>query len=336
MTTREYAESVRSPVLVPALLNGVARMFQGQQLVADLVAPVRDVDQELGKYTIYGKDDLYEPDNTYAHGAIPNAISSRESEDTFNTELRVIRHGLLDKDRTATSRPSNSTRERRVTTKVTLATQIAREGRVARLFTTTGNYPGGNVLTKAGAAEWDAVGIINTVQPITDIESRIQLVVSGALVPRSAVTVVVPANVFDKTIRYNTAIREYYKYTQAGVTTPELLAGLLGIKNMLIATGLFAGTGIENEQADISTGIATTGLWGENVWIGVADTDDLDMLTFARQFSYKAETGGQEIQIRQYRMADEGQRGDWIEAAEQRDLKLTANFAGALITNTLA
>lgn len=328
-------ESIRTPVLVPALLQGIARSFRGQQLVADEIAPVRDVEVETGKYTVYGKDDLYEVDTTYSHGSIPNAITSRESEDTFNTELRVIRHPLLDRDQDP-NRPGGSKRKRRITTRVTLATQIGREGRIARLFTATGNYPAGHVLTKAGAAEWDAVGVVNTLQPITDIESRIDKVTSAALVPRGAIDVVIPSQVFDKAIRYNTAIREFYKYTQAGVTSPELIAGFLGVRRVLLATGLFAGTGVENAANDISTGIPTTSLWGDSVWVGVVDSEDLDLLTFARQFSYTGLTGGQEIQIRQYGMADPGQRGDWVEAAEQRDAKLTANFAGALITNTLA
>src|SRR5258705_12862537 len=120
------AESIRTPVLVPALLNGLARQFRAQNMVADRVAPVRDVDFEIGKYTVYGKDDLYQVDNTYAHGAIPNAITSRESEDTFSAELRVIRHSLLDRDKNP-RRPGGQTRERRITNKVTLATMIGRE-----------------------------------------------------------------------------------------------------------------------------------------------------------------------------------------------------------------
>lgn len=328
-------ESIRTPVLVPPLLNGVARSFRPQQMVADLVAPVREVEFEIGKYTIYGKDDLYGVDNTYAHGSIPNAITSRESEDTFSTEIRVIRHALLDRDKNP-KRPGGTTRERRITSKVTLATYISREQRVATMFTTAANYDAANVLTKAGGAEWDAAGVIDTVQPITDIESRIQKVMDGALVPRGAITVVMAEAVFDKAIRFNTAIREYYKYTQAGVVTPEIIAGLLGVKQVLLATGKFAGTGPENTGNDISTGITTASLWSDFVWVGVADSDDMDMLTFARQFAYRDDTGGQDVQIRQYPMADQGQRGEWIEAAEQRDLKLTAPFAGALIVNALA
>lgn len=328
------AESIRTPVRTPALLQGVARAFRAPQMVADIVAPVRTVDDDMGKYTIYGRDDLYEVDNTYAHGSVPNAITSRESEDQFATELRVIRHALLDKDRNPI-RPGGSTRERRVTTKVTLATQIGREGRVARLFTTTGNYPGAHVLTKAGGAEWNHASVLNTIQPITDLDGRISVVMAATGMPRSAITVVIPEAVFDAAIRYNTAIREFYKYTQAGITSAELLRSFLGVRNVEIASGRFAGTGPENAGNDISTGITTTSLWGDNVWVGITDADDLDLLTFARQFRYTGDTGGQDIQIRQYRMADEGQRGDWIEAAEQRDLKLTASFAGALIVNTL-
>ena len=328
------AESIRTPVLVPALLNGVAREFKGQQLVADQVAPPLPVDVELGKYTVYGKDNLYTVNNTYAHGAIPNAITSRESEDNFNTQLRVIRHPLLDRD-TDPNRPGGAGRRRRVTVKVTLATQIAREARVASAFTNTSNYASGFVLTKSGGAEWDQSSVKNTTGPLDDIESRIQKVTQGAIVPRNAITVVIPANVFDATIRYNSAIRDYYKYTQSGVTTAEVLASLMGVKEVLIATGLYAGAGVENTGNDISTGITTTNLWGDNVWVGVVDTDNIDMMSYARQFAYRAATGGQDIQIREYGMADAGQRGNWIEAAEQRDLKITANFAGALITNVM-
>lgn len=328
-------ESIRTPAITPPYLQEIARQFRAQNMVADLVAPVRDVTFESGKYTVFGKDDLYQTDNTYAHGAIPNAISSAESEDTFNTELRVIRHALLDKD-TDPNRPNGRVRERRITSKVTLSTLINREARVAALFTNSSLHVAANVLTKAGGTEWDAAGIINTLQPITDIESRIQKVMDGALVPRSSIDVVMADTVFDKTIRYNTAIRDYYKYTQSGVTTPELIAAFLGVRRVLLGTGRFAGTGPENTANDISTGISAASLWSDFVWVGVADTDDLDMLTFARQFSYKRETNGQEIQISKYRMPDAGQRGQWIEAAEQRDVKLTANFAGALIVNATA
>lgn len=329
------AEGLRTPTIAPLWMQNIAREFRQPQLIADEIAPVTTVDKESGKYTVFGKDNLYVVDNTYAHGAIPNAISSRESEDTFNTEMRVLRHSLLDRD-VDPNRPNGNTRRRRVTTKVTLATQIAREQRIATLFTTTGNYPGGNVLAKSGGAEWDAVGVVNTIQPITDIESRIALVTAATGQPRSAVDIVMSSVVFDKTIRYNTAIREYYKYTQQGVTTEAIMAGLMGVRRFLLGTGLFAGTGVESASADISTGIPTTSLWGENVWVGIVDSSDLELMSFARQFKYTDLTGGQDIQIRQYRMADEGQRGDWIEAAEQRDAKVTANFAGALITNTLA
>lgn len=327
------AESPRTPVRTPVQLQGIAREFRAQQMVADEVAPPRTVDEETGKYTVYGRDDLYEVDNTWRPGAIPNAISSRESEDTYATEMRVIRHALHDRD---ANRSDGVTRRNRITTKVTLATWIGREGRVARAFTTTGNYPGGHVLTKAGGTEWNAAGIINTVQPITDIETRIAVVTAATGATRGALDVVIPEAVYDLAIRHNSAIRDYYKYTERNVTSAEIFTQLLGVRRVLIASGRFAGTGVESATADISTGIATTSLWSDNVWVGLTDADDLDMLTFARQFRRTVDTGGQDIQIRTYRMMDEGQRGDWVEAAEERDLKITANFAGALIVNALA
>jgi hypothetical protein len=113
--------------------------------------------------------------------------------------------------------------------------RIAREARVAALFTTSANYAGSHVITKAGGSEWDAVGVINTVQPITDIESMITTVTADAFVTRDMLTVVIPEPTFNKAIRHNSAIRDYFKYTIGGVNTPELLAALLGVKEVLIA-----------------------------------------------------------------------------------------------------
>src|SRR5262245_62075446 len=221
------------------MLTGIAREFKQPQLIADVIAPPRSMPEEVGRYTVYGVDDTYVVDNTYAHGGIPNAIVSKESQDAFVTELRVLRHAFLDREKV---RPDSADRRRRYTRKVTLATLVAREYRVAQVFITPGNYLAGYVLTKGAGSEWDAVANLNTILPVTDINGRISLLVNnGSGIARSNITVVIPADVFEKTIRYNSAIREYYKYTQAGVTTEEIFASLLGVKEVLLASGQFAG-----------------------------------------------------------------------------------------------
>lgn len=329
------ADTLIERVHTPAFLQGVALNFKGPQLVADIVAPRTRVGKQSNKYRRFGKDILVEYDSTWAAGAIPNGIKTELSEDTYFAQQRKLRHMLLDQE--TTNADDDLDLRTKYTERVTYATQVAREKRVATAFTTAANFPAANVITLAGGAEWDAAGVINTVQPITDMEAVIGTVEDSALVGRSQITGVIPATVFRKALRHNSAIRDYFKYTAGGVMTEDILAALLGVGRIIISSGQSAGAGLANVATDIVTGITTTYLWGDNVWFGVVpDGQSADEeYSFARTFWWAEATGGQELQIRQYRMADEGQEGDWIEAKEAVDEKVVAGFAGGLIKNCL-
>jgi hypothetical protein len=58
--------------------------------------------------------------------------------------------------------------------------------------------------------------------------------------------------------------------------------------------------------------------------------------TFSRSFNWRADTGGQLRQIRQYRFDDEGAEADWIECKENMGEKIVFSGAGYLIKNTLS
>jgi hypothetical protein len=315
-------------------LTDLALRFPTPQLLADRLAPRVPVRKQTDKYRKFGKDAFYQPgDNTWAPGAIPNAIRTELSEDQYFALPRKLRHPLLQAE--LNNADDDLDLRALYTERTTLAMRIAREARVAALFTTTTNYAGSHVITKAGGAEWDAVGIVNTVQPITDIESMISTVTADAFVTRDMLTVVIPEPTFNKAIRHNAAIRDYYKYTIGGVNTPELLAAALGVKEVLLARTATAGAGPQNAGNDIIAGITTTYLWGETVWVGVTPSDATGgEYSFARTFNWTAETDGEELRIAEYEMADLGQEGMWIEGKEAVDEKIVANFAGGIIVNT--
>lgn len=315
-------------------LTDLALRFPTPQLLADRLAPRVRVRKQSDKYRKFGKDAFYNVgDNSWAPGSIPNAIRTELSEDQYFAIPRKLRHALLQSE--LNNQDDDLDLRTTYTERVTLAMRIAREARVATLFTTSGNYAGSHVITKAGGAEWDAVGVINTVQPITDIESMIQTVTQDAFVTRDMLTVVIPEPTFNKAIRHNSAIRDYYKYTIGGVNTPELLAAALGVKEVLLARTATAGSGPQNANNDIITGITTTYLWGETVWVGVTPNEATGgEYSFARSFNWTEETDGEELRVTEYDMADQGQEGYWIEAKEAVDEKIVANFAGGIILNT--
>jgi hypothetical protein len=92
--------------------------------------------------------------------------------------------------------------------------------------------------------------------------------------------------------------------------------------------------GPEIEGADVLTGYTPTYLWGDTVWVGLlADGDQQMNPGFARSFNWTAGTNGQEREVRQYRTADEGQEGDWIEVKEAIDEKIVYADAGYVIRN---
>lgn len=316
-------------------LTDLALRFPTPQLLADRLAPRVRVRKQTDKYRKFGKDAFYNTgDNTWAPGAIPNAIRTELSEDQYFALPRKLRHPLLQAE--LNNQDDDLNLRTTYTERVTLAMRIAREARIAALFTTTGNYGGTHVITKAGGAEWDNVGVINTVQPITDIESMIQTVTADAFVTRDMLTVVIPEPTFNKAIRHNSAIRDYFKYTIGGVLTQDILAALLGVKEVLLARTATAGSGPQNANNDIITGITTTYLWGETVWVGVTPNDATGgEYSFARTFNWTEETDGEELRITEYDMADLGQEGYWIEGKEAVDEKIVANFAGGIIVNTL-
>lgn len=314
-------------------LTNLALQFPTPEFIADIVSPRIVVGKQSNKYRKFGKDTFYQVDSTWSPGAIPNAVKTELSSDSYFAEERKLRHPLLDSE--LTNEDADLNLRTMYTETVTRVVRIAREARVAALFTTAANYPGANVITKAGGSSWDDVGVINTVQPITDIEALITQVSQSAFTGRSAISVVIPELVMNLAIRHNSAIRDYFKYTTGGVTTAEVLAALLGVREVLIAREQTAGAGPQNAANDIITGITTTYLWGDTVWAGVRGSENSQDYTFSRTFNWDAATGGQELEIREYRMADEGQEGNWIEGKEAVDEKIVASFAAGIVVNTL-
>jgi hypothetical protein len=317
----------------PSFLTDLALRYPTPEFLADTLSPRKSVPKQSNKYRKFGKDTFYQVDSTWAPGSIPNAVRTEISSDTYFAEERKLRHPLLDSETGNADADLNLRTEYTETT--TRAMRIAREARVALQFVTAANYPSGNVITKAGGSSWDDTGVINTVQPITDIEAEIAVISQSAMTSRSGLTVVIPELVMNLAIRHNSAIRDYFKYTTGGVTTAEVLAALLGVREVLIAREQTAGAGPQGAGNDIITGITTTYLWGDNVWVGVRGSENSNDYTFSRSFNWDAVTGGQELEVREYRMADEGQEGNWIEAKEAVDEKIVANFAGGVIVNCL-
>jgi hypothetical protein len=335
MTTRQLASDRVTRAHTPVFLQNVSLGFRNRDLIADRVSPRVPVNAQSGKYRIWGKNENITHESRWAPGAIPNAIETRWSDGTYFAELRKLRTLLLDTELRAADSDLNL--RTHYTEFVTNAIAISREKRVADQFTTAGNYAAGNKITKAGGAEWDIAGVAATDQPLQDLFQIIRAVALAAMVPASSLSVIIPEPVYLTAIWKNAAILDRIKYSERGIVTYDLLAGLLGVKEVIPAQSLSAGPGPEVADADVVTGYTNTYLWGDTVWVGLINAGQNDMVpTFSRSFNWRAETGGQDRQIRQYRAEDEGREADWIECKEAVGEQIVYADAGGIIINTLS
>lgn len=335
MTTRNLAADRVTRVHTPVFLQNVSLGFRNKQMIADRVAPRIPVDNQSDKYRIWGRRGMMVHEARWAPGTVPNEIELRWSEDTFFAELRKLRTLLLDTE--VNNADSDIPLRTRATELVTDAITIAREQRVAALFTNAANYSANNKITKAGGSEWNQAAVVSTDQPLVDIMQIITEVAGQAMVPVSALSVIIPEPVYLAAIWKNSGILERIKYSQSGIVTYDLLAALLGVKEVIPAASMSVGAGPEVAGSDVVTGFVPTYLWGDTVWVGLINDGQNDNApSFARSFNWKKETAGQERQIRQYRAEDEGREADWIECKEAIGEKIIFADAGGIIANTLS
>ena len=323
--------------MIPSYLQALTIGFTPKGMIADRVSPRIPVTVQSGKYRIFGKNNLIQRKADWHPGMIPNAIETRWSSGNFYAEIYKLRQMILDAERVNNQSAllgGIPDLEGVYTQNVTNALAIAREKRIATLFTTPGNYPGANVITKAGGSEWNLVG---GEAVFTDLITLAGTVADAAMVTMADLSVVIPEPVFRTALMRNTALLDAIKYTQKGIVTEDMLAALLGVKEVIISRSMTAGAGLEIAGADVLTGYTASYLWLDTVWVGLIAEGQNDMVpTFSRSFNWTAATGGQTRQVRTYRAADEGQQADWVECLEAIDEQITFNGAGGIIVNTLS
>jgi hypothetical protein len=316
----------------PAFLQQFSIGFAVIGMIAELVCPRVTVDHQADLYRVFGKNMLLlrRGATQWQPGTVPNSIDTRWSKGSYFATIHKLRQQLLDHE-VANQDPDLDVRIT-YTENVTNSIVIAREDRVASLFQTAANYPGANVVAKAGGSEWNA-GAATAV--LVDLQGRITKVKQQTLRPAKQLTVIIPDQVFDESIKYNSDILDKIKYTQKGIVTPDLLAELLGVKEVLVPLGASSGLAPESPESDVLTGYTLTQLWGDAVWVGLVASGENKMApTFARSFNWQKGTSGQSRRVKEYRNGDEGTESAWIEVAEAIGENITFSSAGALITNT--
>lgn len=334
---RELTQDRVSRVHQPAFLQSVSIGFNNPVLIGERICPTIGVAKQADLYRVFGRNMMRTGETRWSPGTVPNAIELRWSSDQYYCDLRKLRIALTDAERN--NADNDLDLEAKYTETVTNAIDIAREKRIADLFTTAGNYSASHKIVKAGGSEYDQAAQLASNQLILDVQLMVSAVAQSAMVPKEMLTIVIPQLVIDQAILANAAILDRIKYTQraAGQSVMDLLASLWMVKEVIPATSMYVGQGPETADSDVITGYTPTYLWGDTIWIGLVNAGaNTGVPWFARTFRWNGMTDGADRRVRVYRDMDEGTEQDWIEVAEARSEKLAFADGGAVITNALS
>lgn len=180
---------------------------------------------------------------------------------------------------------------------------------------------GANVAHSVPATKWNAAGA----NPIADVDAAKEAVrLACGLTPTLMTISVTVFNV----LKELPAILDKIKYTQKGVVTAELLAGVFGVNEVAIA-------GVIKNVASEGQAVQPADIWGDSVYLTVSnEAQDLMALNFARTFIWTQFTGRTPIAVKSRR--DDAVDSDIHRAFQDADERLCGGVCGYRLDDVLA
>lgn len=246
--------------VIDPILSTVAQGYTNADLVGGALFPYVPVGQRGGKIITFNKEDfaLYNTgrvpgQNTrrvqYGYSGSPYALESHSLEGMVPVELIQEANAVpgIDMGNNAVARTQNI-----------IALRL--ESAQAVLATTAGNYAAANKTTLAGTSQWSdfAAGVSD---PVKDIEVAKEAV--RKQIGRKPNTIVMGAAVLAM-LKMHPKVVDRMKYTGRDVATPELLASLFGVKQVLVGEAVYADAA--GTLADV---------WGKSVVIAYTELGGL-------------------------------------------------------------
>jgi hypothetical protein len=271
--------SVSQARVIDPILSTIAQGYANADLVGNALFPYVPVGQRGGKIITFNKEDfaLYNTGrvpgaNTrrvqYGYSGSSYALESHSLEGVVPVELRQEANAVpgIDLGQNAVMRTQN-------------IISLRLESAQATLATTAANYGAGNKTTLAGTSQWSDL-TSGVSDPINDIEVAKEAIRKA--VGKRPNTVVVGAAVMAK-LRMHPKIVDRMKYTGRDVATVEILASLLGVKQVLVGDAVYtdaAGT--------------MTDVWGKFVVVAYTELGNLAAMG-APTFGYTYRLAGYPI-----------------------------------------
>ncbi len=310
-------------------LTNVAIQFKNdtKRFASRRMFPTVLVEKQSDKYYVWEKADFFrnEAKKVGPTGAAPIG-QLRLSNDNYSCDVFKFAHLIADQERANQDSQINldKTKTEDATTKVLLAAEVDWVNKYFKTGVWTGSTTGTDLV---GGADFTVFSNLAASSPVTVLKAQIRKLTRLGL-DRMKMKLMMGAEVYD-TLSEHPKFLERYEQVQASILDEQLMAAVLGIKEVVVAES------VENTAAEGAAAVMTA-LHGDKMLLAYSpDAASLDMVSGGLTFIWAGLTGSQNSGIRMKRFRRDLLDSDQIQAESAWDHKVVCPEAGVFFDNVL-
>lgn len=323
-----YNPSGSDNVHVDEVLTQISVAWPNEGFVGERLFPVVNVRKQSDKYYVFGRESwVPEATDIRAPGTEANEIPGLAvSTDTYYAQEHSLQIAVTDEERQNADSPLSPDRDgtELVTSKVLLGRELA----MRDLVTVAANYAPtmSRTYVDGSSSQWNNA---TTSTPIADIRRAKRAMHAGVfLEPNVAV---IPYRVMSALEDHDDLI-DRIKYSERAILTPDLIAALLGLSNVIVPGAGYSAT-------NPGQAISLSYIWDDDVILAyVPPRPGLKIPAFAYEFNWGY--GGNTPQVVD-RWREMKRKCDIVRVSRRYDLKIVAKddngkaLCGYLFKNVL-
>lgn len=302
--------NIQKPLLTT---YGQGLMNDPAGFIAQKVAPVVPVKLESSSYIKFGKEFLMDSSRNGARSPSGRAeqIRYEVTTDLYSCQEHTFETGIDDEERKNNTIPMSL--DETATDLVTQKILITREKLVAAALFNATTFSG-KTTALSGTTQWSH----GSSTPITEIATRASTIRTATGLNPALLSLIIGYEVW-KSLRNHSTITARFQYLKPDMLTPEQVAGVLGIKDILI------GYNVKSAQDGTMTDI-----WGKHALLAFVDPSAKNMKSPSVAKTFQS----QDLIIDGYR--EDSAKSDWIRGMVKEDYKVVMADSGYLLTDAVA
>ncbi|HLJ89567.1 MAG TPA: hypothetical protein VKZ53_22345 [Candidatus Angelobacter sp.] len=322
MATRpiNFAGAMVNPVQgkIDVALSQFAQLYRNNTLVAELLLPRVEVEEQSDFYWLFGRENqMVRENDVRAPGSPAEGIQQTLSKNRYFCPDHALARKIPDEER---SNFSAGNLEQWATQTILDKLFLREEMRAASLATNPVSYAPTNVVTLAGGSQWsDAANST----PITDVETAKSQI---RQIGQEANLMIIGDPVYQK-LRVHPAIVQRLVYTKGGQVTLDDLAAVFGVPRVVLASAI---------QIDVNGN--SNFVWGKNAILAYAQPNPTPQdPSFGKTFVWKnapGTVGGFSTEIA--RLTPASAKSDELSVHFYYGQQVTSNISAYLLRNTVA